>query len=35
MTPSTNGDGHTSQLTYEKLRDAVAGGHANHACAQR
>ncbi|MCY3961667.1 MAG: type I-U CRISPR-associated RAMP protein Csb1/Cas7u [bacterium] len=26
MTPPTNGDGHTSQLTYEKLRDAVAGG---------
>ena len=26
MTPPTNEDGHTSQLTYEKLRDAVAGG---------
>lgn len=26
MTPLTNGDGHTPQLTYEKLRDAVAGG---------
>lgn len=26
MTPPTHGDGQTSELTYEKLRDAVAGG---------
>lgn len=26
MTPPTNGDGHMSELTYELLRDAVAGG---------
>ena len=26
MTPPTNGDDHTSELTYEGLRDAVAGG---------
>ncbi len=34
MTPPANGEGQAAQLTYEKLRDAVAGGYANRSRAQ-